>query len=211
MRNASDFLNKRNELNKENENHKKLVEGQWRLLTSIIEKSFENLTINTSYIDVSNCGTIYDENIRRLVADTDLGFLIANDKSGTKLFFDKCEYDRYTKKNTKSKMLECKKQDSRIDKSDIKEAIETIEKAYSQKRLSYEQALECYRKMEDAIRRRGIKPSEICSESNDSNSNIKDEYNCDESEYVDVSKYFEDPSSTIPIFNDDSMIKKIHK
>ena len=27
MRNASDFLNKRNELNKENENHKKLVEG----------------------------------------------------------------------------------------------------------------------------------------------------------------------------------------
>ena len=141
MRNASDFLNKRNELNKENENHKKLVEGQWRLLTSIIEKSFENLTINTSYIDVSNCGTIYDENIRRLV-DEDLKFLIANDKSGTKLFFDKSEYDRYTKKNTKSKMLECKKQDSRIDKADIKEMIETIEKAYSQKRLSYEQAHE---------------------------------------------------------------------
>ena len=134
MRNASDFLNKRNELNKENENHKKLVEGQWRLLTSIIEKAFENLTINTSYIDVSNCGTIYDENIRRLVADTDLGFLIANDKSGTKLFFDKSEYDRYTKKNAKSKMLECKKQDDRIDKADIKEMIETIEKAYSQKR-----------------------------------------------------------------------------
>ena len=38
MRNASDFLNKRNELNKENENHKKLVEGQWQLLTSMIEK-----------------------------------------------------------------------------------------------------------------------------------------------------------------------------
>ena len=211
MRNASDFLNKRNELNKENENHKKLVEGQWKLLTSIIEKAFENLTINTSYIDVSNCGTIYDENIRRLVADTDLGFLIANDKSGTKLFFDKCEYDKYTKKNAKSKTLECKKQDDRIDKADIKEAIETIEKAYSQKRLSYEQALECYREMEDAIRRRGIKPSEICSESNDSNGNIKDKYNYDEPEYVDISKYFEDPSSTIPIFNDDSMIKKIHK
>ena len=95
MRNASDFLNKRNELNKENENHKKLVEGQWQLLTSMIEKAFENLTINTSYIDVSNCGTIYDENIRRLV-DTDLKFLIANDKSGTKLFFDKSEYNRYT-------------------------------------------------------------------------------------------------------------------
>ena len=183
MRNASDFLNKRNELNKENENHKKLVEGQWQLLTSIIEKAFENLTINTSYIDVSNCGTIYDENIRRLVADTDLGFLIAHDKSGTKLFFDKSEYDRYTKKNTKSKMPECKKQDDRIDKADIKEAIETIEKAYSQKRLSYEQALECYREMEDAIRRRGIKPSEICLESNDSNGNIKDKYNYDESEY----------------------------
>ena len=211
MRNASDFLNKRNELNKENENHKKLVEGQWQLLTSMIEKAFENLTINTSYIDVSNCGTIYDENIRRLVADTDLGFLIAHDKSGTKLFFDKCEYDKYTKKNTKSKISECKKQDNRIDKADIKEAIETIEKAYSQKRLSYEQALECYRKMEDAIRRRGIKPSEICLESNDSNDNIKDEYNCDKSEYIDISKYFEDPSSTIPIFNDDSMIKKIHK
>ena len=210
MRNASDFLNKRNELNKENENHKKLVEGQWRLLTSIIEKAFENLTINTSYIDVSNCGTIYDENIRRLV-DTDLKFLIAHDKSGTKLFFDKSEYDKYTKKNAKSKMSECKKQDDRIDKADIKEAIETIEKAYSQKRLSYEQALECYRKMEDAIRRRGIKPSEICLESNDSNDNIKDEYNCDESEYIDVSKCFEDPSSTIPIFNDDSMIKKMHK
>ena len=211
MRNASDFLNKRNELNKENENHKKLVEGQWQLLTSIIEKAFENLTINTSYIDVSNCGTIYDENIRRLVADTDLGFLIANDKSGTKLFFDKCEYDKYTKKNAKSKTLECKKQDDRIDKADIKEAIETIEKAYSQKRLSYEQALECYREMEDAIRRRGIKPSEICSEPFDFNDNIKDEYNCDKSEYVDISKYFEDPSSIIPIFNDDSMIKKIHK
>ena len=209
MRNASDFLNKRNELNKENENHKKLVEGQWRLLTSIIEKSFENLTINTSYIDVSNCGTIYDENIRRLVADTDLGFLIANDKSGTKLFFDKCEYDKYTKKNTKSKMSECKKQDDRIDKTDIKEAIETIEKAYSQKRLSYEQALECYRGMEDAIRRRGIKPSEICLESNDSNDNIKDNY--DESEYVDISKCFEDPRGTIPILNDDSMIKKMYK
>ena len=211
MRNASDFLNKRNELNKENENHKKLVEGQWQLLTSIIEKAFENLTINTSYIDVSNCGTIYDENIRRLVADTDLGFLIANDKSGTKLFFDKSEYDRYTKKNTKSKMLECKKQDDRIDKADIKEMIETIEKAYSQKRLSYEQALECYREMEDAIRRRGIKPSEICLEPFDSNDNIKDECDCDKSEYIDISKYFEDPSSTIPIFNDDSMIKKMHK
>ena len=211
MRNASDFLNKRNELNKENENHKKLVEGQWQLLTSIIEKAFENLTINTSYIDVSNCGTIYDENIRRLVADTDLGFLIANDKSGTKLFFDKCEYDKYTKKNTKSKMSECKKQDDRIDKADIREMIETIEKAYSQKRLSYEQALECYRKMEDAIRRRGIKPSEICSESNDYNGNIKDKYNYDEPEYVDISKYFEDPSNTIPIFNDDSMIKKMYK
>ena len=210
MRNASDFLNKRNELNKENENHKKLVEGQWRLLTSIIEKAFENLTINTSYIDVSNCGTIYDENIRRLV-DEDLKFLIVNDKSGTKLFFDKCEYDRYTKKNVKSKALECKKQDNRIDKADIKEAIETIEKAYSQKRLSYEQALECYRKMEDAIRRRGIKPSEICLESNDSNDNIKDEYNCDESEYVDISKYFEDPRGTIPTLNGDSMIKKIYK
>ena len=209
MRNASDFLNKRNELNKENENHKKLVEGQWQLLTSVIEKAFENLTINTSYIDVSNCGTIYDENIRRLV--TDLKFLIANDKSSTKLFFDKCEYDKYTKKNTKSKTLECKKQDDRIDKADIREMIETIEKAYSQKRLSYEQALECYREMEDAIRRRGIKPSEICSESNDSNGNIKDKYNYDEPEYVDISKYFEDPSSTIPIFNDDSMIKKIHK
>ena len=211
MRNASDFLNKRNELNKENENHKKLVEGQWRLLTSIIEKSFENLTINTSYIDVSNCGTIYDENIRRLVADTDLGFLIANDKSGTKMFFDKSEYDKYTKKNAKSKTLECKKQDDRIDKADIKEMIETIEKAYSQKRLSYEQAVECYREMEDAIRRRGIKPSEICLESNDSNDNIKDEYNCDKSEYVDISKCFEDPSSTIPILNGDSMIKKMHK
>ena len=211
MRNASDFLNKRNELNKENENHKKLVEGQWQLLTSIIEKAFENLTINTSYIDVSNCGTIYDENIRRLVADTDLGFLIANDKSGTKLFFDKCEYDRYTKKNTKSKMSECKKQDDRIDKANIKEMIETIEKAYSQKRLSYEQALECYRGMEDAIRRRGIKPSEICLESNDSNDNIKDEYDCDKSEYVDISKYFEDPRGTIPILNNDSMIKKMHK
>ena len=211
MRNASDFLNKRNELNKENENHKKLVEGQWQLLTSIIEKAFENLTINTSYIDVSNCGTIYDENIRRLVADTDLGFLIAHDKSGTKLFFDKSEYDRYTKKNTKSKALECKKQDDRIDKADIREMIETIEKAYSQKRLSYEQALECYRGMEDAIRRRGIKPSEICSESNDSNGNIKDECDCDKSEYIDISKYFEDPSSTIPIFNDNSKIKKIYK
>ena len=211
MRNASDFLNKRNELNKENENHKKLVEGQWQLLTSIIEKAFENLTINTSYIDVSNCGTIYDENIRRLVADTDLGFLIANDKSGTKLFFDKCEYDKYTKKSAKSKISECEKQDNRIDKADIKEAIETIEKAYSQKRLSYEQALECYRKMEDAIRRRGIKPSEICSESNDSNGNIKDKYNYDEPEYADISKYFEDPSSTIPILNGDSMIKKMYK
>ena len=210
MRNASDFLNKRNELNKENENHKKLVEGQWQLLTSIIEKAFENLTINTSYIDVSNCGTIYDENIRRLV-DEDSEFLIANDKSGTKLFFDKCEYDKYTKKNTKSKMSECKKQDDRIDKEDIKEMIETIEKAYSQKRLSYEQALECYREMEDAIRRRGIKPSEICLESNDSNGNIKDEYNCDKSEYVDISKCFEDPRGTIPIFNDNSMIKKMHK
>ena len=210
MRNASDFLNKRNELNKENENHKKLVEGQWQLLTSIIEKAFENLTINTSYIDVSNCGTIYDENIRRLVNE-DLEFLIANDKSGTKLFFDKCEYDKYTKKNTKSKTPECKKQDDRIDKADIRELIEAIEKAYFQKRLSYEQALECYRKMEDAIRQRGIKPSEICSESNDSNGNLKDEYDCDESEYIDVSKCFKDPSSTIPIFNDDSMIKKIHK
>ena len=208
MRNASDFLNKRNELNKENENHKKLVEGQWRLLTSIIEKSFENLTINTSYIDVSNCGTIYDENIRRLV--TDLKFLIANDKNSTKLFFDKSEYDKYTKKNTKSKMSECKKQDDRIDKADIKEMIETIEKAYSQKRLSYEQALECYRKIEDAIRQRGIKPSEICLESNDSNGNIKDDYNCDKSEYTDISKYFEDPRGTIPILNDDSMIKKIY-
>ena len=210
MRNASDFLNKRNELNKENENHKKLVEGQWQLLTSIIQKAFENLTINTSYIDVSNCGTIYDENIRRLV-DEDLKFLIAHDKSGTKLFFDKSEYDRYTKKNTKSKMSECKKQDDRIDKADIREMIETIEKAYSQKRLSYEQALECYRKMEDAIRRRGIKPSEICSEPFDSNDNIKDEYDCDESEYIDVSKCFKDPRGTIPIFNDDSMIKKMHK
>ena len=210
MRNASDFLNRRNELNKENENHKKLVEGQWQLLTSMIEKAFENLTINTSYIDISNCGTIYDENIRRLV-DEDSEFLIAHDKSGTKLFFDKCEYDRYTKNNTKSYMPECKKQDDRIDKADIREMIETIEKAYSQKRLSYEQALECYREMEDAIRRRGIKPSEICSESNDSNGNIKDKYNYDEPEYVDISKYFEDPSSTIPIFNDDSMIKKIHK
>ena len=209
MRNASDFLNKRNELNKENENHKKLVEGQWQLLTSIIEKAFENLTINTSYIDVSNCGTIYDENIRRLVADTDLGFLIANDKSGTKLFFDKCEYDKYTKKSAKSKISECEKQDNRIDKADIKEAIETIEKAYSQKRLSYEQALECYRGMEDAIRRRGIKPSEICSEPFDFN--VEDECNCDKSEYIDISKYFEDPSSTIPIFNDDSMIKKMYK
>ena len=210
MRNASDFLNKRNELNKENENHKKLVEGQWRLLTSIIEKSFENLTINTSYIDVSNCGTIYDENIRRLV-DEDLKFLIVNDKSGTKLFFDKSEYDKYTKKNAKSKMSECKKQDDRIDKADIKEMIETIEKAYSQKRLSYEQALECYRKMEDAIRRRGIKSSEICSESNDSNGNIKDEYDCDKSEYIDASKCFKDSRGTIPIFNDDSMIKKMYK
>ena len=209
MRNASDFLNKRNELNKENENHKKLVEGQWQLLTSIIEKAFENLTINTSYIDVSNCGTIYDENIRRLVADTDLGFLIAHDKSGTKLFFDKSEYDKYTKKNAKSKMSECKRQDDRIDKADIREMIETIEKAYSQKRLSYEQALECYRKMEDAIRRRGIKPSEICSEPFDFN--VEDECDCDESEYVDISKCFEDPSNTIPILNGDSMIKKMHK
>ena len=207
MRNASDFLNKRNELNKENENHKKLVEGQWQLLTSMIEKAFENLTRNTSYIDVSNCGTIYDENIRRLV-DEDLEFLIANDKSGTKLFFDKSEYDRYTKKNTKSKALECKKQDDRIDKADIREMIETIEKAYSQKRLSYEQTLECYRKMEDAIRRRGIKPSEICLESNDSNDNIKDEYNCDKSEYVDISKYFEDPRGTIPILNGKMYNKK---
>ena len=87
------------------------------------------------------------------------------------------------KKNTKSKALECKKQDDRIDKADIRELIEAIEKAYSQKRLSYEQALECYREMEDAIRRRGIKPSEICSESFDSNGNIKDKYNYDESEY----------------------------
>ena len=210
MRNASDFIKKRKELNKEKENKKKMVEGQWKLLTSIIEKAFENLTINTSYIDVSNCGTIYDENIRRLV-DEDLKFLIAHDKSGTKLFFDKCEYDKYTKKNAKSKTLECKKQDDRIDKADIREMIETIEKAYSQKRLSYEQALECYREMEDAIRRRGIKPSEICLESNDSNGNIKDEYNCDKSEYVDISKYFEDSKGTIPILNGDSMIKKMYK
>ena len=65
--------------------------------------------------------------------------------------------------------------------------------------------------MEDAIRRRGIKPSEICLESNDSNGNIKDKYNYDKSEYVDISKCFEDPRGTIPIFNDNSMIKKMYK
>ena len=56
-------------------------------------------------------------------------------------------------------MSECKKQDDRIDKADIKEMIETIEKAYSQKRLSYEQALECYRKMTFIGEK--IKPSEF--------------------------------------------------
>ena len=66
----------------------------------LIESKVMNANIDheTKYIDIGNIGKLFSENEKQIIKD---GYYITQDKNGTRLYFDKKDYDDYVNSNKK--------------------------------------------------------------------------------------------------------------
>ena len=67
----------------------------------LIERKVMNANINheTKYIDIGNVGKLFSENEKQIIKD---GYYITqDDKNGTRLYFDKKDYNEYVNSNKK--------------------------------------------------------------------------------------------------------------
>ena len=101
MKSAEEFKKQRNKKYNDWIEFDEKVKGQWKLIESIVDKSFNSLGHSQKYIDISNVGDLYEENERKLISEPNY-FKITKDKNGTRLYFDEKDYNDYVNSNKKS-------------------------------------------------------------------------------------------------------------
>ena len=102
MKSAEEFKKQRNKKYNDWIEFDEKVKGQWKLIESIVDKSFNSLGHSQKYIDISNVGDLYKENERKLISEPNY-FKITKDKNGTRLYFDEKDYNDYVNSNKKVK------------------------------------------------------------------------------------------------------------
>ena len=96
LRTAKDCLKIREEkLNIFNKSQEE-IKGQMKLIESKVMNA--NIDHETKYIDIGNIGKLFSENEKQIIKD---GYYIIQDKNGTRLYFDKKDYDDYVNSNKK--------------------------------------------------------------------------------------------------------------
>ena len=96
LRTAKDCLKIREEkLNMFNKSQEE-IKGQMQLIESKVMNA--NIDHKTKYIDIGNVGKLFSENEKQIIKD---GYYITQDKNGTRLYFDKKDYDDYVNSNKK--------------------------------------------------------------------------------------------------------------
>ena len=101
MKSAEEFKKQRNKKYNDWIEFDEKVKGQWKLIESIVDKSFNSLGHSQKYIDISNVGDLYKENERKLISEPNY-FKITQDDNGTRLYFDEKDYNDYVNSNKKS-------------------------------------------------------------------------------------------------------------
>ena len=98
LRTAKDCLRIREEkLNIFNRSQEE-IKGQMKLIESKVLNA--NIGHKTKYIDIGNIGKLFSENEKQIIKD---GYYITqDDKNGTRLYFDKKDYNDYINSNKKS-------------------------------------------------------------------------------------------------------------
>ena len=97
IRTAKDCLRIREEkLNMFNKSQEE-IKGQMKLIESKVMNA--NINHETKYIDIGNIGKLFSENEKQIIKD---GYYITqDDKNGTRLYFDKKDYNDYINSNKK--------------------------------------------------------------------------------------------------------------
>ena len=100
LRTAKDCLKIREEkLNIFNKSQEE-IKGQMKLIESKVMNA--NIDHKTKYIDIGNIGKLFSENEKQIIKD---GYYITqDDKNGTRLYFDKKDYNDYVNSNKKSNL-----------------------------------------------------------------------------------------------------------
>ena len=100
LRTAKDCLKIREEkLNIFNKSQEE-IKGQMQLIESKVMNA--NIDHKTKYIDIGNIGKLFSENEKQIIKD---GYYITqDDKNGTRLYFDKKDYNEYVNSNKKSNL-----------------------------------------------------------------------------------------------------------
>ena len=103
MKTANEFKELRDKKYNDWINFDKKVKGQWSLLETIVNRGFNSLGHSQKYIDITNVGELYKENEKKLISEPNC-FYITKDKNGTRLYFDKKDYNEYVNSNKKSNL-----------------------------------------------------------------------------------------------------------
>ena len=97
LRTAKDCLKIREEKLKVFNKLQEEVKGQMKLIESKVMNA--NIDHKTKYIDIGNIGKLFSENEKQIIKD---GYYITqDDENGTRLYFDKEDYDDYVNSNKK--------------------------------------------------------------------------------------------------------------
>ena len=118
LRTAKDCIKIREEkLNIFNKSQEE-IKGQMQLIESKVMNA--NIDHKTKYIDIGNIGKLFSENEKQIIKD---GYYITqDDKNGTRLYFDKKDYNEYVNSNKKSNL-----------KKDIDEQVKEDKKVHTLK------------------------------------------------------------------------------
>ena len=114
LRTAKDCLKIREEkLNIFNKSQEE-IKGQMKLIESKVMNA--NIGHRTKYIDIGNVGKLFSENEKQIIKD---GYYITqDDKNGTRLYFDKKDYNEYVNSNKKSNLKKDTDEQVKEDKID---------------------------------------------------------------------------------------------
>ena len=96
LRTAKDCLRIREEKLKIFNKSQEEIKGQMQLIESKVMNA--NIDHKTKYIDIGNIGKLFSENEKQIIKD---GYYITQDKNGTRLYFDKKDYNDYINSNKK--------------------------------------------------------------------------------------------------------------
>ena len=100
LRTAKDCLKIREEKLKTFTKSQEEIKGQMQLIESKVMNA--NIDHKTKYIDIGNIGKLFSENEKQIIKD---GYYITqDDKNGTRLYFDKEDYNDYINSNKKSNL-----------------------------------------------------------------------------------------------------------